>query len=59
MIEIIQPVDAGYGRLMRCTIGRELEKWLINSSNLLRWEVNMIAMERRVLVTHLVARAQL
>ena len=30
----------------------------MDASNLLKWESNMTAMERRILVTHLVARAQ-
>ena len=32
--------------------------WLMNGENLLKWEGKMTAMERRMLVTHLVARAQ-
>ena len=39
-------------------IGRELDSWLMDATNLLKWEGKMTAMERRILVTHLVARAQ-
>ena len=58
MTEIVQPIDAGYGRSLRAAIGRELDSWLMNAENLLRWEGKMTAMERMILVTHLVARAQ-
>ena len=58
MTEMVQPIDAGYGRSMRSAIGRELDLWLMNGDNLLKWEGKMTAMERRILVTHLVARAQ-
>ena len=58
MTEMVQPIDAGYGRSLRCAIGRELDAWLMDAANLLKWESKMSAMERRILVTHLVARAQ-
>ena len=58
MTEIVQSIDARYGRPMRSSIGRELDLWLMNGENLLKWEGKMTAMERRILVTHLVARAQ-
>ena len=58
MTEMVQPIDAGYGRSLRAAIGRELDQWLMNADNLLKWEGKMTAMERRILVTHLVARAQ-
>ena len=58
MTEMVQPIDAGYGRSLRAAIGRELDEWLMNADNLLKWEGKMTAMERRILVTHLVARAQ-
>ena len=57
MTEMVQPIDAGYGRSLRAAIGRELDNWLMNGDNLLKWEGKMTAMERRILVTHLVARA--
>ena len=55
MTEMIQPIDAGYGRSLRCAIGRELDAWLMDAANLIKWESKMSAMERRILVTHLVA----
>lgn len=57
MTEMVQPIDAGYGRSLRAAIGRQLDNWLMNGENLLKWEGKMTAMERRILVTHLVARA--
>ena len=57
MTEMVQPIDAGYGRSLRAVIGRQLDNWLMNGGNLLKWEGKMTAMERRILVTHLVARA--
>ena len=58
MTEIVQPIDAGYGRSLRAGIGRELDLWLMDAENLLKWEGKMTAMERRILVTHFVARSQ-
>ena len=58
MTEMVQPIDAGYGRSLRCAIGRELDAWLMDAANLIKWEGKMTAMERRVLVTHLIGRAQ-
>lgn len=58
MTEMVQPLDAGYGNSMSAAIGRELHLWMMNGENLLKWECKMIAMERHILVTHLVARAQ-
>ena len=58
MTEVIQPIDAGYGRSLRSAIGRYLDEWLMGATNMERWESNISAMERRVLMTHLVDRAQ-
>ena len=30
MIEMVQPIDAGYGRPLRSAIGRELDAWIMN-----------------------------
>ena len=46
MTEMVQPIDAGYGRSLRCAIGRELDAWLMDAANLLKWESKMSAMER-------------
>ena len=56
--ETVQPKDAGYGRSLQCSIGRRLDEWLMNGTNLLWWEENMVTIERYVIVAHLVARAQ-
>ena len=57
MTEMVQPIDAGYGRSLRCAIGKELDDWLMDSNNLKKWESKMTTMERRILITHLVVRA--
>ena len=55
--ESLQLIDAGHGRSVRCHIGNELDKWLMEEENLLNWEEKMSASERRVLVSNLVAKA--
>jgi hypothetical protein len=55
--EAIQPIDAGYGRSIRCAIGRLLDNWLMESDNMEKWETGMTAGERRVLISHFVAAA--
>jgi len=55
--ESLQPIDAGYGRSIRCHIGNLLDKWLMTDENLEKWESKLTASERRVLMTHLVAEA--
>jgi hypothetical protein len=57
MTEIVQPIDAGYGRSLRCQLGNLLDIWLMNEANLEKWETKMNAMERRVLVSYLTAEA--
>ena len=36
MTEMVQPIDAGYGRSLRMAIGRELDSWLMDATNLLK-----------------------
>ena len=36
--ESLQAIDAGYGRSMRCAIGRLLDKWLMDEDNMALWE---------------------
>ena len=55
--EAIQPIDAGYGRSVRCAIGRLLDEWLMKSDNLELWEAGMTAGQRRVLISNFVAKA--
>jgi len=53
----IQPLDAAFGRSLRCSVGRKLDEWLINADNLAKWEEGMSAKERRVLIANIVAAA--
>jgi hypothetical protein len=55
--EAIQPIDAGYGRSMRCAIGRILDQWLATEENMTKWEAGMTTAERRVLISNFVAAA--
>ena len=57
MTEMVQPIDAGYGHSLSSAIGRELDAWIMNEKKILKWEGKMTAMERRILVSHLVTRA--
>lgn len=57
MTDIIQSIDAGLGRSLRCAIGRLLDEWLMDGRNLEKWEANMTAMERRILITNQVGDA--
>ena len=34
MTEMVQPIDAGYGRSLRCKIRHVLDIWLTNEENL-------------------------
>jgi hypothetical protein len=50
--DITQPVDSGYGRAVKRLIGVELSNWLMNESNMMKWESGKIsASDRRVLLT--------
>ena len=57
MTEIVQPIDAGFGRSLRCKIGNLLDEGLMDPGNLLKWETKMTAAERRVLVLYLIGEA--
>ena len=54
VIQMAQPVNVGYRRLLRCEIRRELDDWLMDEANLLKCEDKISEMERRVSVAHLV-----
>ena len=56
--EAIQPIDAGFGRSLRCGVGRRLDSWLMEESNLELWEAGMTASQRRVLISNIVAEAK-
>ena len=36
--ESLRPIDAGYGRSIRCAVGRLLDRWLMDDENLASWE---------------------
>ena len=43
----LQPVDAGYGRLLKVGAGKELDEWLGKDDNLLQWETNALSAGKR------------
>ena len=54
----VQPIDAGYGRLLKVYTGQALDEWLGHGENLQKWECNALtASERRVLITKWVGEA--
>jgi hypothetical protein len=55
--EAIQPIDAGFGRSVRCAIGRKLDEWLLTEENLEKWERGMTAGERRILISNIAGAA--
>ena len=54
----LQPVDAGYGRLLKVDAGKDLDEWLGKDDNLSQWETNALsAGERRILLTQFIGEA--
>ena len=54
----LQPIDAGLGALIKVEVGKHLDLWLGNGTNLERWESNALtASDRLVLLTKRVAAA--
>jgi hypothetical protein len=51
LTEAVQPIDAGYGRSVRCCIGNLLDSWLMEDENMDRWEHGMKPAERRILIS--------
>jgi hypothetical protein len=51
LTEAVQPIDAGYGRSVRCCIGNLLDSWLMEDENMDRWESGMKPAERRILIS--------
>eukprot|EP00794_Sanderia_malayensis_P001546 gene1546-1709_t len=47
-----QPVDQGDGYLIKKLMGQQLDKYLEQSDNLLKWQSSLTAGERRILITH-------
>ena len=59
LTDALQPIDAGYGRSLRCAIGGGLldNWWLMADANMEAWEGAMKPAERHVLMSKLVADA--
>ena len=54
----VQPIDAGYGRLVEVYTGQALDEWFRHGDNLLKLECNALtASERLVLITNWVGEA--
>ena len=47
----VQPIDAGYGKMIKRKIGEQMEKWLEKYENLEMWHDSIPAKTRRVLMT--------
>ena len=47
----VQPVDAGYGRLVKVHVGKALNVWLLNGDNVETWESNKLTSSGRILIT--------
>ena len=58
MTEVVQLIDAGYGRSLRWLIGYVLDICLVSEENLSKWEGKMTSAERRIMVTKLISYAQ-
>jgi hypothetical protein len=53
-----QPIDDGYGALVKLYIAQELDDWLDDPANLEKWESDeLTAGDRRILMTHWLAAA--
>ena len=56
--EEVQPVDAGFGRLVKLEVEKALEAWLEKGDNVGTWDTNkLFASDRRILLTHWVGDA--
>ena len=47
----IQPIDAGFGKMLKTKIGQEMDKWLAEKDNLELWHDKITARQRRILMT--------
>jgi len=47
----VQPIDAGYGKMIKKKIAEQMEKWLEKEENLEMWHNSIPATTRRVLMT--------
>ena len=57
MTNFFQPIDARLGRLVRLSVGRNLDEWLVNNDNMSRWKGTFTASERHIPTTTLVEKA--
>ena len=54
----VQPVDAGFGRVIKCEAGEAFEEWLEDEENLTLWEHgHLSASQKRILITKFVGSA--
>ena len=53
----VQPIDAGYGQMIKKKIGEQMEKWLEKEENLEMWHDGIPAKTRRVLMTKWAGKA--
>ena len=53
----IQPIDAGFGRMMKTKIGEARDKWLEDDENIEAWHDKLSAKKRRVLMTQWTGQA--
>ena len=53
----LQPIDAGCGRMMKLKIGAAMETWLEEEDNLDKWQDNLLASDRRILMTQWAGKA--
>ena len=53
----LQPIDAGCGRMMKLKIGAAKETWLEEEDNLDKWQDNLSASDRRILMTQWAGKA--
>ena len=51
MKNFFQPIDAGLGRLVKLSVGRHLDEWLMNNYNMFRWVVTKTTSEICILTT--------
>ena len=49
--DMLQPIDAGIGRLVKLRMNEELDTWLADPQNFVEWVSGMSASRRRVLIT--------
>ena len=53
----VQPMDAGYGKMIKEKIGKQMEQWLKKEENLEMWHDDIPAKTRRVLITKRAGKA--